>query len=70
MAHGNHKVDPEHIKHPLKKIIGIVKRKAEMALTPPLEEEKSPVEEDAVKDATPPVSEDTVDTATDETSKE
>ena len=34
VAHGNHKVDPEHIKHPLKKIIGIVKRKAEAALMP------------------------------------
>lgn len=34
VAHGNHKVDPEHIKHPLKKIIGIVKRKAETALMP------------------------------------
>jgi hypothetical protein len=34
VAHGNYKVDPEHIHHPLKKIIGIVKRKAEQALTP------------------------------------
>jgi hypothetical protein len=34
VAHGNHKVDPEHLKHPLKKIIGIVKRKAETALMP------------------------------------
>ena len=34
VAHGNHKVDPEHIHHPLKKIIGVVKRKAEQALTP------------------------------------
>lgn len=34
VAHGNHRVDPEHIEHSLKKIIGIVKRKAEYALTP------------------------------------
>lgn len=34
VAHGNHRVDPEHIKHPLKKIIGVIKRKAEAALTP------------------------------------
>lgn len=33
VAHGNHRVDPEHIKHPLKKIIGVIKRKAEAALT-------------------------------------
>ena len=38
VAQGNHKVDPETIKHPLKKIIGIVKRKAEMALTPDMPE--------------------------------
>lgn len=34
VAHGNHRVDPEHIKFPLKKIIGVIKRKAEAALTP------------------------------------
>jgi len=34
VAHGNHKVDPETLKHPLKKIIGVVKRKAESVLTP------------------------------------
>lgn len=33
VAHGNHRVDPEHVKHPLKKIIGVIKRKAEAALT-------------------------------------
>ena len=33
VAHANHRVDPEHIKHPLKKIIGVIKRKAEAALT-------------------------------------
>lgn len=32
VAHANHRVDPEHIKHPLKKIIGVIKRKAEEAL--------------------------------------
>ena len=41
VAHGNHKVAPESIKHPLKKIIGIVKRKAEMALTPDIPEEEN-----------------------------
>jgi len=34
VAHGNHRVDPEHIKHPLKKVIAIIKRKAANALTP------------------------------------
>lgn len=29
VAHGNHKVDPEMIKHPLKKVISVVKRKIE-----------------------------------------
>lgn len=33
VAHANHRVEPEHIKHPLKKIIGVIKRKAEEALT-------------------------------------
>ena len=33
VAHGNHKVDPEHIKHPLKKIIRLVRRKLEVALS-------------------------------------
>ncbi len=33
VAHGNHRIDPEHIHHPLKKIIAIVKRKAEDALS-------------------------------------
>lgn len=34
VAHANHRVDPEHIKHPLKKIIGILKRKVSDSLTP------------------------------------
>lgn len=33
VAHANHRVDPEHIKHPLKKIIGILKRKVSNSLT-------------------------------------
>lgn len=33
VAHGNYRVDPEHIKHPLKKIIGVIKRKAEEVLS-------------------------------------
>ena len=34
VAHGNYKIDPDNLTHPLKKIIGIVKRKAEAALMP------------------------------------
>lgn len=33
VAHANHRVEPEHLKHPLKKIIGVIKRKTEEALT-------------------------------------
>ena len=33
ISHGNHRVEPEHIKHPLKKIIGVIKRKAESILS-------------------------------------
>jgi len=33
IAHGNHKVDPETLHHPLKKIIRIVKRRIEAALS-------------------------------------
>ena len=51
VAHGNHFVDPEHIKHPLKKIIAVIKRHTAIALTPNatkemkklVEEEKEPV---------------------------
>ena len=38
VAHGNHKVDPEHLHHPLKKIIGIVRRKTEEVLAPRVNE--------------------------------
>lgn len=34
VAHANHRVDPEHIKHPLKKIVAIIKRNTVRALTP------------------------------------
>ena len=34
VAHANHRVDPEHIKHPLKKIVAIIKRSTVRALTP------------------------------------
>lgn len=47
VAHGNHKVDPESLHHPLKKIIGIVKRHTESMLTP--SDEK--IEELLAKDA-------------------
>ena len=33
VAHGNHRVDPETLHHPLKKIIAVVKRKAEIVLS-------------------------------------
>lgn len=40
VAHANHRVEPEHIKHPLKKIVGVIKRKSEASLMPkPAEEE-------------------------------
>jgi len=32
VAHGNHEIDPATLKHPLKKIIGVVRRKAEKLL--------------------------------------
>ncbi len=38
VAHANHRVDSEHIKHPLRKIIGVIKRKAEQALTPDIKD--------------------------------
>lgn len=34
VAHGNHRVDPEHIKHPLKKIVAVVKKGVSHSLTP------------------------------------
>jgi len=33
VAHGNHRIDPELLKHPLKKIIGVIKRRTETALS-------------------------------------
>ena len=33
VAHGNHKIDPDTLRHPLKKIIAVVKRKLEEALS-------------------------------------
>ena len=33
VAHSNHRVTPEHIHHPLKKIIGVIKRRAEEVLS-------------------------------------
>ena len=38
VAHSNHRVAPEHIKHPLKKIIGVIKHRAEKVLTRGIEE--------------------------------
>ena len=34
VAHANHRVEPEHIKHPLKKIIAVIKRSIASSLTP------------------------------------
>ncbi len=34
VAHENHRVDPEHIKHPLKKIVAVIKRNVSHSLTP------------------------------------
>ena len=39
VAHANHRVDPEHIKHPVKKIIGIIRRRAEAVLSTASESE-------------------------------
>ena len=39
IAHGNHKIDPALHPHPLKKIIGVIKRRAEAALTPDIPDE-------------------------------
>ena len=39
VAHGNHRIDPAHIKHPLKRIIGVLKRKVSDSLTPNTTEE-------------------------------
>ena len=39
VAHANHRVDPEHIKHPLKKIVGVIKRRSEAMLTPSIPED-------------------------------
>ena len=40
VAHANHRVEPEHIKHPLKKIIAVIKRKAEEMLVSSVGSEK------------------------------
>jgi len=51
VAHGNHKVDPENLAGPLKKIIGVFKRKAEEALMPKEEPAPQPQEETVKKDS-------------------
>lgn len=45
VAHGNHRVDPEHIKHPLKKIIAVIKRSIYSSLTPMANEAAKQAEE-------------------------
>jgi hypothetical protein len=40
VAHANHRVSPDHIRHPLKKIIGVIKRKAEEVLSASAENSK------------------------------
>ena len=47
VAHGNHRVDPEHIKHPLKKIIAVIKRKVAVSLTPEANEDIKKASEEA-----------------------
>ena len=49
VSKGNYKIDPAELKHPLKKIIGVVRRKAEQAFTSLLTEEEQEPSED--KDA-------------------
>lgn len=44
VAHGNHRVDPAHIKYPLKKIVAIIKRKVSTSLTPKANESAKTVE--------------------------
>ena len=44
VAHGNHRVDPEYIKHPLKKIIAVIKRGIHSSLTPVANEAKKQAE--------------------------
>ena len=45
VAHANHRVEPEHIKHPLKKIIAVIKRSIHSSLTPVANEAAKQVEE-------------------------
>ena len=40
VAHGNHRVDPEHIKFPLKKIIAVLKHSVAHSLTPKTNEQE------------------------------
>ena len=46
VAHGNHRVDPETLHHPLKKIIAIVKRRAEDVISGMPREEVAPAQND------------------------
>ena len=45
VAHANHRVEPEHIKHPLKKIIAVIKRSIHSSLTPVANEAAKQAEE-------------------------
>ena len=40
VAHGNHRVAPETIHHPLKKVIAIIKKKTQEAITPEIDKTK------------------------------
>ncbi len=54
VAHGNHRVEPEHIKHPLKKIIAVIRRSIHSSLTPVANEaEKNEVEKQLEEIFTP-----------------
>lgn len=45
IARANHSIDPAAHSHPLKKIIGVIKRRAEAALTPEIKEETKETED-------------------------
>lgn len=45
VAHANHRVEPDHIKHPLKKIIAVIKRSIYSSLTPVANEAEKQAEE-------------------------
>jgi hypothetical protein len=53
VAHGNHRVDPEHIKHPLKKIIAVIRHSVTHSLTPNANEVIKAEEEEKAREEQP-----------------